>query len=314
MRSLRARIRNLPAQTANQRIPSAIIKGNVISAEPAREAAGAAAAETAAAAKDAPVKRDRRNPMHEGHRQRLTERCLKEGLEGFEEHEILEYLLFYVLPRVDTNPIAHRLIETFGSLAGVLEAKPEDLEQIEGIGPRAAAFISIIPEVFRAYERSKLGKRPYIKTIKDACDLAKSLLFGKPYEQFYVIWLDTQNRVIHYERLSEGSVSESPVYLNKIAAAALRHRAVKVIIAHNHPGGNVTPSKADISTTHDILKTLNILSIDLIDHIIVSENSAFSFQADSLMGKRSFKNKDAYTAEYTVVKELVPELSEYLMQ
>lgn len=250
--------------------------------------------------------------MHEGHRQRLTERYLNEGLEGFEEHEILEYLLFYVLPRVDTNPIAHRLIEMFGSLSGVLEARPEDLEQIEGIGPKAAAYLSAFPEVFRAYERSKLGKRPCIKTIKDACDLAKSLLFGKSFEQFYVIWLDTQNRVIHHERLSEGGISESPVYLNKIAAAALRHHAVKGLIAHNHPGGNVTPSRADISTTHEIMKALNLLGIDLLDHIIVSEDMAFSFQADSLMGKRSYKNKDAYAAEYTAVKEIAPSLSDYL--
>jgi DNA repair protein RadC len=245
--------------------------------------------------------------MHEGHRQRLTDRFLKEGLEGFEEHEILEYLLFYVLPRIDTNPIAHKLMDTFGSLSGVFEADSEDLQLIEGIGPKAAAFLSMFPEVFRAYERSKLGKRPCIKAIKDACEFVKTLLFGKAFEQFYVIWLDTQNRVIHYERLSEGSISESPVYLNKIAAAALRHHAVKGIIAHNHPGGNVTPSKADISTTHDIMKALNLLGIDLIDHIIVSENTAFSFQADSLMGKRAYKHKDAYAAEYTGVKEFAPE-------
>ena len=158
--------------------------------------------------------------MHEGHRHRLTERFLKEGLEGFEEHEILEYMLFYVLPRVDTNAVAHRLIDTFGSLSGVLEADARDITQIEGIGEKSAAYLSMFPEVFRAYQRSKLGKRPRIKSIKDACAFAKSLLFGKAYEQFYVIWLDTQNRVIHYERLSEGGIDESPVYLNKIAASS----------------------------------------------------------------------------------------------
>jgi DNA repair protein RadC len=241
--------------------------------------------------------------MHEGHRQRLTDRYLNEGLEGFEDHEILEYILFYALPRVDTNDIAHRLIETFGSLFGVLEADPKDLQQVGGIGKRAAAYITMFPQVFRAYQRSKLGKRPSIKTIKDACEFAKALLFGKAFEQFYVIWLDTQNRVIHYEKLSEGSISESPVYMNKIAAGALRHHAVKGLVAHNHPGGSVTPSSADISTTHDIVKALGTLGIELIDHIIVSENNAFSFQADSLMGKRSFSSGEAYAAEYTGVKQ-----------
>jgi DNA repair protein RadC len=111
--------------------------------------------------------------------------------------------------------------------------------------------------------------------------------------------------VIHHEKLSEGGVSESPVYLNKLAAGALRHRAVKGIVAHNHPGGNVTPSAADISTTQDILKALGTLGIELIDHIIVSEDNAFSFQADSLIDRRSMKSGDAYAAEYTGVKQSV---------
>lgn len=242
--------------------------------------------------------------MHEGHRERLTNRFINEGLESFEEHEILEFLLFYALPRVDTNMIAHRLIKTFGSLAGVLEADPKDLSSVSGIGSKAAAYLCMFPEAFRAYERSKLGKKPVLRSIKDACDFARTLLFGKPYEQFYVIWLGTQNRVIHYERLSEGSVSESPVYLNRLAATALRHHAVKGVIVHNHPGGKVTPSKADIETTQSILRTLAVLDIELVDHIIVSENEAFSFQADSLMGKRDLPGREAYAAEYTGVQQL----------
>ena len=243
--------------------------------------------------------------MHEGHRQRLTDRFINEGFEGFEEHEILEYLLFYAIPRVDTNVIAHRLINAFGSLSGVLEANAKDLEQVPGIGKKTAAYICMFPELFRTYQRSKLGKKPYIRSIKDACDLAKSLLFGKAFEQFYVFWLDTQNRLIHHERLSEGSVSESPVYLNKVAAAALRHHAAKGVIAHNHPGGNATPSKADIDTTHDILRTLSLLGIELIDHIIVCEETCFSFQADSLIGKGAVEHNNAYATEYTGINQLI---------
>lgn len=242
--------------------------------------------------------------MHEGHRSRLTNRFLSEGLEGFEEHEILELLLFAVLPRVDTNPVAHRLIDTFGSLAAVLEADTKDLERVGGIGPKAAAYLNLFPHAFRAYERSRLGKRPMLRAIGEACDYARSLLFGKPYEQFYVIWLGTQNRVIHTERLSEGSVSESPVYISRLAAKALRHHAVKCVIAHNHPGGSVTPSKADIATTQSILSTLAMLGIELVDHIIVSDNEAFSFQADSLMGKRELPGREAYAAEYAGVQQL----------
>ncbi len=236
--------------------------------------------------------------MSEGHRQRVTQRFLSEGLEGFEDHEILEYILFYVLPRIDTRPVARRLLDAFGSLSGVLEASAFDLKQVEGIGERTAVYLSVFPEMLRAYQRSRMGSRPSIKTVKDACGFARSLLLGKAYEQFYVVWLDTQNRVIHFERLSEGGSSESPVYLNKLAAGALRHKAVKGIVAHNHPGGDPAPSKADISVTIDIAKALGTLGIELLDHIIVCDNSSFSFQADSLI-KYSLEHEDAYDAQYS---------------
>ncbi len=248
--------------------------------------------------------------MHEGHRQRLTDRFLSEGLEGFEEHEIIELLLFYALPRVDTNATAHELIKTFGSLAAVLEADPKDLERVGGIGPKAAAFLTMVPDIFRAYERSKLGKKPALRSIADACGFARTLLFGKPFEQFYVIWLGTQNRVIHYERLSEGSVNESPVYIGRLAAKALRHHAVKCVIAHNHPGGRVVPSKADIETTQSVLNALAVLGIELVDHIIVSENEAFSFQADSLMDKCELAGREAYAAEYSSMRQLAAALKQ----
>lgn len=247
--------------------------------------------------------------MHEGHRERLTKRFAQQGFEGFEDHELLEFLLFYALPRVDTNPIAHRLIERFGSLAGVLEADAKDLAQVSGMGPKAAAFLAMFPEAFRAYERSKLGPKPLIRSVSDACAYARSLLFGKPVEQIYVVWLNTQNRVIHCERLSEGSVSESPVYVSRVAAAALRHNAVKGILAHNHPGGSVKPSPADIRATQDILRALSVLGIELVDHIIVSDNNSFSFQADSMLGQ-SAPQHEACAAEYACARQLGTVLAE----
>jgi DNA repair protein RadC len=248
--------------------------------------------------------------MHEGHRQRMMQRYMSGGLEGFEEHEILELLLYSVLPRVDTNPVAHRLIGRFGSLAAVLEAPPEELEQVEGVGVKAAAFLSMFPDLLRAYEKSRIGARPVIRSIKDACDYAKALLFGKPFEQFYAVWLGTQGRVIHCERISEGSITESPVYVSKVAAAALRQRAAKGFIAHNHPGGSVQPSRADIETTHSILRALSVLGIELIDHIIVSDAQVFSFQGDSLMGARALPAGEAYAAEYSGVRQMEAVLRE----
>lgn len=250
--------------------------------------------------------------MHEGHRDRLTKRFLNEGFEGFEDHELLEFLLFYALPRVDTNAIAHQLIDRFGSLSGVLEADAKDLEQVSGVGPKAAAYLAMFPEAFRAYERSKLGHRPSIRSVREACAYARTLLFGKPVEQIYVVWLNMQNRVIHTERLSEGSVSESPIYVSRIAAAALRHRAVRAIVAHNHPGGSVRPSSADIRATQDILRALSVLGIELVDHIIISDNDYFSFQADSMMGQQNLLGRDAYAAEYACVRQFSVVLAESL--
>jgi len=276
--------------------------------EAASKAGEAAAEETAAPARAALED----NEMHEGHRDRLTKRYLNEGFEGFEDHELLEFLLFYALPRVDTNSIAHQLLDKFGSLAGVLEANANDLEQVGGIGPKAAAYLTMFPEAFRAYERSKLGRRPPIRSIREACAYARTLLFGKPIEQIYVIWLNTQNRVIHTERLSEGSVSESPVYVSRVAAAALRHHAVRGIVTHNHPGGCVKPSSADIRATQDILRALAVLGIELVDHIIISDHDFFSFQADSMIARHELPGRDAYAAEYACVRQLVAVLAEAL--
>ena len=248
--------------------------------------------------------------MGEGHRSRMRERFKRNGFDGFAEHEILEYMLFDALPRVNTNDIAHRLLEKFGSLHAVLEASEQDLISVEGMGARSAEKLMLIPHILRAYKKSRLGKKPAVKTIKQACEYCVSILFGRPYEELHVLWLSTQNRVIHSEKLSEGSIKESPVYIDKIAASALRHHAVKAIIAHNHPGGNLSPSGKDIEMTFKIMDALRLINVELVDHIIVSDEASFSFQADSLMGKREIKPTEAYAAEYSGVRQFVYTLKE----
>ena len=248
--------------------------------------------------------------MGEGHRARMRDRFRQSGFEGFAEHEILEYILFDAIPRVNTNDIAHRLLDKFGSLYAVLEAQEEDLCSVAGMGPKAAASLMLMPHVLRAYKKSRLGQKPTVRTIKQACEYCVSLLFGKPYEELHVLWMSTQNRVLHSEKLSEGSISESPVYTEKIAASALRHRAAKAIITHNHPGGSLKPSSKDIEMTLKIMDTLKLLNVELVDHIIVCDESTFSFQADSLMGKQQIKQPEAYAAEYCAVKQFVSALTE----
>ena len=248
--------------------------------------------------------------MGEGHRARMRAKFERSGFEDFAEHEILEYMLFDALPRVNTNDIAHRLLDKFGSLYAVLEADEKDLCSVSGMGLKAAAHLRLVPHVLRAYKKSRLGPKPAVKTIKHACDYCVSLLFGKPYEELHVLWLSTQNRVINSEKLSEGSLNESPVYTEKIAASALRNRAAKAIIAHNHPGGSVKPSTKDIEMTLKIMDALRLLNVDLVDHIIVCDEATFSFQADSLMGKREIKVPEAYAAEYSSVRQFANALAE----
>ena len=134
----------------------------------------------------------------------MRERFERSGFDGFAEHEILEYMLFDALPRVNTNDIAHRLLDKFGSLYAVLEADAKDLRSVAGMGPKAASHLALVPHVLRAYKKSRLGQKPAVKTIKQACDYCVSLLFGKPYEELHVLWLSTQNNIISTEKLSEG--------------------------------------------------------------------------------------------------------------
>ena len=248
--------------------------------------------------------------MGEGHRARMRAKFERNGFEDFAEHEILEYMLFDALPRVNTNDIAHRLLDKFGSLYAVLEADEKDLCSVAGMGPKAAARLSLVPHVLRAYKKSRLGQKPAVKTIQQACEYCVSLLFGKPYEELHVLWLSTQNRIINSEKLSEGSLNESPVYTEKIAASALRNRAAKAIITHNHPGGSQRPSKNDIEMTFRIMDALRLLNVELVDHIIVCDEATFSFQADSLMNKREIKTQQAYAAEYSSVRQFAGALAE----
>jgi len=249
-------------------------------------------------------------PEHDGHRKRLMQRARTEGLDSFQPHEILELMLFFTIPRADTNPVGHRLIDSFGDFARVLEADETDLKAVKGVGEKSAFFLSLFPALFRAYQTSKIGKETFIRSIGDACEYARAMLFGKPYEQVYVIWLNTQNRVIRSEMIAEGGVGGAPVYVSKVAASALKHRAVKAVMAHNHPGGDVRPSPKDLETTQTVLRALKVLEIDVVDHIIISDDKHFSFQADSLMGSREIGAAQAYAAEYTGVRQFSAVIAE----
>lgn len=231
--------------------------------------------------------------MHEGHRKRHKDRYLKEGLESFGDHEVLELLLYYCIPRKDTNEVAYRLLERFGSLNAVFDADPADLQVVEGIGEHSAVLISMIPRIARRCELAAIGDRPQLDSTAKAGAYAMALLKGVPVERFYLICLDSQCRVTHAVLLQEGTINQAAVYPRMVAETALRHRANSLIIAHNHPGGALKPSNSDIRVTRAVMDAVKPLGIDVLDHIIVSNIGYFSFVAERSMTEMDVKQ--AYT-------------------
>jgi DNA repair protein RadC len=221
--------------------------------------------------------------MHEGHREKLKQRFIKEGLNAFEDHQVLELLLFYTIPRRDTNEIAHRLLNKYGTLESLLDASPEDLMRNGGVTPNTAIFLSMIPQLARKYMLIKQGKKPVLDSSVKAGNYVISLFIGKTYEAFYVICLNSQNKVNYTALVHEGTINEAPVYPRLIVETALRHKASSVILAHNHPGGSLKPSNADIEVTRKICDALKTISINVIDHMICAGNAYFSFAEQGLL-------------------------------
>lgn len=221
--------------------------------------------------------------MHEGHRERLKNRFLKEGLDHFEPHQVLELILFFSIPRKDTNETAHALLDKFGSLSGIMEADVGDIASVPGVGNNSAVLLSLIPQISRIYFKDKWGNKPVLNSSSKAGEYALSLFTGRLMEVFFVICLDTQNRVNFPALVHEGTINEAPVYPRIIVEAALRHQAASVILAHNHPGGSLKPSNADMAVTKKIISALDAIDIHVVDHIIVAGDQYTSFAEKGIL-------------------------------
>lgn len=227
--------------------------------------------------------------VHADHRERLRERFLKEGLDNFQDHNVLELLLFYAIPQKDTNEEAHALIDTFGSLSEVLEASYEDLCSVKGIGPRAATLIKLMPELFRKYEVDKLNtEEVFLNDSELAAEYACKFFKGITEEKLYLLSLDSRCRLVSMDLMSEGTTDSTPVNIRLIIETALKNKATSVILVHNHPTGITAPSKADIDITSKLAYVLKQTELSLDDHIIVGHgNNYFSF-------RKSKKFKDMF--------------------
>lgn len=208
--------------------------------------------------------------MHDGHRRNLRERYLQEGLDNFNEINALELLLFYCIPRKDTNPIAHNLLNRFKTLPNVLDASKEELMEVEGIGESAALFLTMIRDISRYYFVKKNADEQYLMTLDECGKYLRSSFIGRQNETVYLLCLDAKCKVLGCRQIGEGSVNSAGISIRKIVSLALNMNATTVVLAHNHPGGLAIPSDEDIVTTYRIKQALNAVDVILADHIVVS--------------------------------------------
>ncbi|MBO5396099.1 MAG: hypothetical protein J6A97_04370 [Clostridia bacterium] len=215
--------------------------------------------------------------LHEKHRQRMKQSFRDAGLQGFQPHNIVEMMLFYSLPRCNTNETAHLLLNEFGSIAGVLDAPFEALTNIYGVGTESATFIKFLPELFRAYEESKFAEKPYIETSDAAKKYLASYFKTATAEKLVILYLDARCRIIKDAEISQGN--ENMVYtdLSSIVKSALLLNAKGVIIAHNHISGFATPSAEDKEMTERLAKMLMPVGIHLCDHLLFAGKDVLCF-------------------------------------
>ena len=220
--------------------------------------------------------------IHDGHRQRLKDRFRQEGLDKFDEIQVLELLLFYAIPQRDTNPLAHRLLDHFGSLAQVLEAPVEELEKISGVGANAATLLSLTTALARYYMVNR-GTQTAILTSTQMCgDYLLPHFVGRRNETVFLLCLDAKCKVLCCKEVGEGSVNSASVPIRRIVEMALSMNATSVVLAHNHPSGLALPSGEDVQTTRRLAVALDAVDITLADHIVVADDDYVSMAQSGL--------------------------------
>jgi len=237
-----------------------------------------------------------------GHRKRLREKFIKSGLAGFHDYEIIELLLSLGTPRKDCKQPAKEAIKKFKSLRGVLEAPPEELHQIDGIGPHSAFGIKLVQEVAREFLKEKIIDKSIYKSSQEIFDYLYHSMRDLKKEVFKVIYLNSQNQIINIADLFEGTITSSSISPREVMESAIKHNATSLIFVHNHPSGNPEPSGNDKEITRDLLYAASIMQIKVLDHIILGNNRYFSFAGEGLideykMGFLNIKIRDRAEAK-----------------
>ena len=214
--------------------------------------------------------------IHDGHRERLRKRFKEEGLDGFSEIQALELALFYAISRKDTNPIAHALLDHFGSLAQVLEAPVEELQKVPGVGESTAVYLRMITELGRFYMVSRTTQSKVLTTLEQCAEYMLPFFYGRRLETVFLLCLDAKCKVLCCKEVAEGSVNAAGISVRKVVETALGANATSVVLAHNHPSGVAVPSGEDVQTTRRIAAALSAVEVHLVDHIVVADEDYVS--------------------------------------
>jgi DNA repair protein RadC len=222
-------------------------------------------------------------PHYHGHRARLRGRFLQGGAAALADYELLELLLTFAIPYSDVKPLAKRLIEHFGSFNRVLDATPEALMEFMGLREYSAVLIKLVKACSETYLKEEALKRQQIKSLTNLVDYCRTSMGGLPDEQFRVIFLNSQNEIIAQEIVQEGTVNQTVVYPRKVLELALKHKATGLILVHNHPSGNLTPSASDVELTRALVKASRALNLTVHDHLIISSQGYFSLAEQNML-------------------------------
>lgn len=220
--------------------------------------------------------------VHEGHRKTVKKKFIENGLDVFQPHEALELYLYYAIPRKDTNPLAHRLLDRFMTISGVCDAPIDELINDFGLTENTAVLLKLLPQMSRLYNESKLLDDNIIQ-LDTVGELIKTKFIGRIEEVVVLLLGDAKGKIIFFDVIAKGSVNSSDMPIRKIVDISIRHNAKLAFIAHNHPSGNALPSKNDIETTKIIYSTLKAVGVRLYDHFVVTDDDYVSFRESGMI-------------------------------
>ena len=230
------------------------------------------------------MERDEWQRRGEGHRQRLRDKFLAQGIEAFTDAEIIELLLTFGTPRSDCKEAARALLTQFGSLPAVLDAAPVQLQQVKGVGPKNTFALHFIQGVARRYLRQRVVGKEYVRSSREVADYLIHSMRGLQHEVLTVVFLDAAHAVLDATVVAEGTVTVNTIYPRELVKAALARNASALVIAHNHPSGSLTPSRQDNELTRSLYLVCSFMHLDLLDHLIIGAgDQVYSFADQGLM-------------------------------